>query len=186
MATWTGAVPAGFRFAPKAQRGGSLRALADPTGSLPWLTAPFAAFGERLGTVLLRIPEPVERDDVRLAALLGAWPSGLPLTVEPQHPSWFVDETLVALRGAGAVLCATELDADAEPPPLRVTGPFLYLRLRRTTYDAAELAAWADRLAPFLADGRDAYVFFRHDEAGLAPGRALALAALLEAELSAS
>ena len=31
---------------------------------------------------------------------------------------------------------------------------------------SAELAAWAARLEPFLAAGDDAFVFFRHDEAG--------------------
>ena len=44
----------------------------------------------------------------------------------------------------------------------------LYLRLRRTSYDEAELAAWAARVTPFLDAGRDAYVFFRHDETGRA------------------
>ena len=65
---------------------------------------------------------------------------------------------------------------DAPDPPLTVTGPFLYLRLRRTAYGTADLDAWAARLEPFLADGRDAFVFFRHDEHGATPAYALALA----------
>ncbi len=68
-------------------------------------------------------------------------------------------------------------DTDEAPdPPLTVTGPFVYLRLRRTLYGTADLDAWAARLEPFLADGRDAYVFFRHDERGATPGYAVALA----------
>jgi uncharacterized protein YecE (DUF72 family) len=66
----------------------------------------------------------------------------------------------------GTTLCVTERAEDAEPPAIRRTGPFLYLRLRRHDYDAGSLAAWADRLEPFLAAGDDAYVFFRHDEVG--------------------
>ena len=61
-----------------------------------------------------------------------------------------------AARGPpAAVLVVTETD-DAPDPPLTVTGPFLYLRLRRTLYGTADLDAWAARLEPFLADGRDA------------------------------
>jgi uncharacterized protein YecE (DUF72 family) len=175
---WLAATPASFRFAVKAQRGGSLRALLgpDPAGSVAWLTEPLGTFGERLGTVLFRVPAEVERTDDRLRALLAAWPAGLPLTVEFQHASWHVDETFALLRERGAVLCATELDADEEPPTVRVTGRFLYLRLRRAAYAPAELDAWAARVVPFLEAGLDAYVFFRHDETGLAPGWALALA----------
>jgi uncharacterized protein YecE (DUF72 family) len=104
--------------------------------------------------------------------------------VELQHPSWHVDETFGALRAAGAVLCATELD-DRPAPDLRVTGPFLYLRLRRGAYDREAIEAWAARLVPFLATGTDAYAFFRHDEVGLAPGHALALEAAVAARLAA-
>ena len=121
------------------------------------------------------MPNGVIRDDDRLRALLDAWPVGLPLTMEFQEPSWHVDETFAALRRVGAALCATELPGDPEPPTLRRTGPFLYLRLRREEYSAAELAAWAARLEPFLAAGDDAFVFFRHDEVGRGPEFALAL-----------
>ena len=95
-----------------------------------------------------------------------AWPRDLPLTVEFRDPSWAADEVVAALRDAGAVLCATEDEDDEEPPTLRRTGPFLYLRLRRHDYTADQLDAWRDRLEPFLAAGDDAFVFFRHDETG--------------------
>lgn len=151
----------------------------DPEPSLPWLTDPYRRFGERLGTVLFRVPEVVRRDDDRLAAFLAAWPRDLPLTVELDDPSWAADEPLALLRDANAVLCTTEDPDDPEPPTLRRTGPFLYLRLRRHDYALDELAAWAARLDPFLAAGDDAYVFFRHDETGRGPELALALAGLV-------
>jgi uncharacterized protein YecE (DUF72 family) len=164
---WLAATPETFRFAVKAQRGGSFRSLSgDPEGSVPWLTAPLRRFGGRLGTVLFRVPDGVRRDDERLAALLAAWPPDLPLTMELQDASWHVDEVFAALAGAGAALCTTELPEDEAPPTIRRTGPFLYLRLRRHDYSREGLAAWAARLEPFVADGLDAFVFFRHDEAG--------------------
>jgi uncharacterized protein YecE (DUF72 family) len=176
--SWLAATPAGFRFSVKAQRGGSSRAMQqDPVASIAWLTGPLRRFGERLGTVLFRVPDPMAIDAGRLAAILDTWPRDVPLTMEFQHPSWHVDEVFVALRAAGATLCVTELPEDETPPTIRRTGRFLYLRLRRHDYSAGEIDAWAARLEPFLDDGLDAYVFFRHDEHGRAPELATELAA---------
>ncbi len=146
---------------------------------MPWLTGPLRRFGERLGTVLFRVPEEIRRDDGRLAALVERWPREIPLAFEFQHASWHVDETFAVLASIGAVLCATDLDELAEPPTVRRTGSFLYLRLRRTTYDEAALAGWAARIEPFLAAGDDAFVFFRHDADGTSALRALRLAEML-------
>lgn len=168
IAVWLAATPPGFRFVVKAQKGGSFRAFgADPAGTLDWLLRPYRLFGERLGSVLFRVPGEVARDDARLAALLDAWPRDVPLTVELQHASWLDDEVLGRVAAAGAAWCTTDLDELEDPPRLFRTGPFLYARLRRTTpYSEADLVAWADRLAPFLEDGVDAFIFFRHDATG--------------------
>ncbi len=50
----------------------------------------------------------------------------------------------------------------------------------RTTYDDAELDAWARRLVPFLDDGMDAYVLFRHDVDGTSAIHAEEFAARVE------
>jgi len=179
---WRDAVPPTFRFVVKAQRGASVRALYgdDPAGSVQWLTEFLPGFGERLGAVLFRIGNEIPRNDERLAGLLAAWPAGTPLVIEAQHASWQVDETFTALRGAGAVLCTTDLDELDETPDIRRTGPFLYLRLRRTSYEDEELDAWARRLVPFLDDGMDAYILFRHDEDGTSGVRAEGFAARVD------
>jgi len=164
---WVSATPPSFRFVVKAQRGATVRVLyGSAAESVPWLTETLEGFGERLGAVLFRIDTKSARDDERLAGLLAAWPSSIPLVVEAQNPTWHVDETFASLRAAGAILCTTDLDDQEETPDIRRTGPFLYLRLRRTSYDDAALDAWAARIAPFLDDGMDAYVLFRHDEDG--------------------
>jgi uncharacterized protein YecE (DUF72 family) len=193
-----------LRFAVKAQRGSAVRALwGTPEESIAWLTEPLPAFGDRLGAVLFRVPAEIRRDgpwvgrdpavaDRRLAAFLAAWPASVPLVVELQDPSWHVDETFDALRAVGATLCTTELPPEGdegaagsgtdgvaangpEPPFVRRTGSFLYLRLRRHDYSGAELDAWAARIGPFLASGDDVYVFFRHDAVGRAGELALEL-----------
>ncbi len=167
VTTWLAATPTDFRFSVKAQRGGSWRAMnGSPDPGLPWLTDPYRRFGNRLGTVLFRVPDNVKRDDDRLRAMLAAWPRDLALTVEFGDPSWASDETVASLLDAGAVLCATEGPDDESPPMLRRTGPFLYVRLRRHDYTPEELVAWHGRLEPFLAAGDDVYAFFRHDETG--------------------
>ena len=178
---WAAAVPADFRFIVKGQRGGSIRALYnDPTESVPWLTEHVARLGGRLGAMLFRVPSEVARNDERLAGVLGAWPTGVPLVVEAQNATWHVDETFAALRAAGAVLCTTDLDEQGVAPDIRRTGPFLYLRLRRASYDDKALNAWARRLVPFLDDGMDAYVMFRHDDDGTSALHAEAFAARVD------
>jgi uncharacterized protein YecE (DUF72 family) len=203
IAGWVRATAPDFRFATVAQRGSVVRALwGSPKESIAWLTEPLGHFGDRLGAVLFRVPTEVRRDgpwvqgdttvaDARLAAFLAAWPRSIPLVVELQDPSWHVDETFAALRAAGAVLCTTDLPPegdegaagaaiDQEPPTIRRTGTFLYLRLRRHDYDAAALDAWAARIEPFLAAGDDVFAFFRHDPVGRAPELALELAKRFE------
>jgi uncharacterized protein YecE (DUF72 family) len=178
VTAWLAATPEGFRFSVKAQRGGSWRGFSDPEPGMPWLTTPYRAFGGRLGTVLYRLPDQVKRDDGRLAGLLAAWPRDLPLTMEFHDPSWHVDETFASLADAGAALCTTEMPEDETPPTIRRTGAFLYIRLRRHDYSGGELAAWVDRLEPFVADGLEAFVFFRHDDVGRGAELALDLRTL--------
>ena len=179
--TWVRSTPDDFRFAIKAQRGGSMRALLqDPAGSIPWLTEELPRFGARLGTVLFRVPDSVKIDVDRLGGLLAVWPRSIPLTMEFQDPSWHVDEVFGELSRAGAAVCATELPDDPEPPVLRLTGRFLYLRLRRHDYTEREIDAWAARIEPFLAGGNDAFVFFRHDETGRATELATALSVTVD------
>jgi uncharacterized protein YecE (DUF72 family) len=182
---WLARTPDSFRFAVKAQRGGAVRALLgdDQAESVGWLSRPLDGFGARLGSVLHRVPGEIARTEERhdrLARLLELWPDRFPLTLEFQHGTWHVDETFALLKAHGAVLCTTDLDDMDEPPFIRVTGPFLYLRLRRTSYSDDDLDAWAARISPFLDAGLDAYAFFRHDETGISPGRAIELAARVQ------
>jgi uncharacterized protein YecE (DUF72 family) len=150
---------------------------------MQWLTGPYRLFGERLGAVLYRVPQNVQRNDEKLAALLEAWPADLPLVAEFQHPSWQADEVLDLLRAHGTTLCATDLDERATPD-VRLTGRFIYLRLRRADYADADLEAWASRLLAFLESGTDCYVFLRHDERGASALRALRLRELLGGALA--
>jgi uncharacterized protein YecE (DUF72 family) len=181
---WREAVPGDFRFAVKAQRGASLRILRGDPGAVDWLTADLDELGASLGCVLFRVPADVVRDDAALRSVLERWPPSIPLAMELQSQSWHVDETFAALRAAGAVLCATDTDG-APPPDLRVTGPFLYARLRRMADEPSAMAAWAERFVPFLEAGLDVYAFLRHDADGSSGLSAASLAATVDERLAA-
>ena len=181
VAAWLAATPPDVRFAVKAQRGGSMRAFGTAAAeTVEWLTAPYRAFGDRLGCVLYRVPANIRRDDNRLRLLLDAWPADMPLTVEMQDPSWRADDVHEILRSHGAALCATDLD-EGDTPDLLRTADHVYARLRRTFYSDDDLKAWAGRFAAFMDDGVDCYVFFRHDERGESALRAVRLLQLLGA-----
>ncbi len=137
----------------------------DPAASIRWLTDALEGFGERLGCVLLSLRGTFERDDEALERVLSAWPTEVPLALELLHPSWHDGEVRERARSHGVTLVATDLEGRHEPE-LHDGGVLTYLRLRREAYDVADLDRWLARLAPFMAHGRDAFVFFRHDEDG--------------------
>lgn len=115
---WGGAVPDGFRFAPKL-------ALARPERVGAYLGRA-RRLGRSLGPV--RVVVQSARDDGVLAAVLEA-AGGLELAFDFRHDSWAGTEGIVAVN-----------DFDAEP--------FRYIRLREPPYSDADLEALAARLRP--------------------------------------
>lgn len=176
VAGWLAATPPGFRFAAKAHQSITHRARLRSTEQVAWLAEGMRRLGERLGCVLVQTPASFARDDARLADFLAAWPPDLPVAFELRHASWLDDAVLARLTEHGAALCAAENEGDPEPPRLFATAPHLYLRLRRDAYSDADLDAWFERVVPFLDDGRDVYLFFKHDGPGVAPALALRFA----------
>jgi len=48
--------------------------------------------------------------------------------------------------------------------PEVITADFVYYRLRKPDYTASDVNAMAARAQDLLADGRDLYVMFKHEE----------------------
>jgi uncharacterized protein YecE (DUF72 family) len=163
---WAEATPDGFRFAVKATRG---IAHGGRLEQLPTFGERVRALGDRLGPVRVKLHDDRPRDDGFLKFLLGSADPELRLALEAAHRSWDGVEPLLAEAGAVRV---GALDPDV---------PFCYLRLREPPYDEAALAAWAGRIAPVLAAGKEVYCYFKHEDEPAAPRYAERLAKLVAA-----
>jgi uncharacterized protein YecE (DUF72 family) len=66
-------------------------------------------------------------------------------------------------------LCAAETDEKAAPETVS-TASWGYMRLRRSEYDDGELTSWARTIGS--QDWEEAFVFFKHEDAGAGPALA--------------
>jgi uncharacterized protein YecE (DUF72 family) len=151
---WAEETPADFRFAVKMPHPNRLAAFTERVQAL----------GERLGPVRIMVQQ--ARDDAFLARLLTALDPALEWAFDFRHESWAGAET-----GPAAVVDA--LDGEAS---------FRYVRLRDPPYSEKQLREWAERFAPLLAEGKQLYVYFKHEDEPLAPRYAVRLIELLSAE----
>lgn len=167
LQTWAGEVPADFRFVLKAsQRITHQHRLLDADEDVGYLLDVAGTLGQRLGAILFQLPPNLKKDAARLDAFLALLPAPRRAAFEFRHPSWFDDEVFALLRAHRAALCIAEAEGDLEVPCV-ATADWGYLRLRRPDYGEAELRAWVARLRQ--QDWQDAFVFFKHEEAGRGP-----------------
>ncbi len=176
LVQWGERVPDGFRFALKASRRIThmqrLRNVDDP---LSYVVNNAALLGAKLGAMLFQLPPNVKRGMERLTAFLDLLPEGWPAAFEFRHESWFDEDVYEALRSRGAALCVADTD-DGETPFV-VTGKTGYVRLRREAYDDDALREWANRITS--QPWEQAFVFFKHEDAGAGPALARRVEELL-------
>jgi uncharacterized protein YecE (DUF72 family) len=170
LETWAAEVPADFRFVLKAsQRITHMQRLKDAGDSVAYLLKVSGALKERLGPLLFQLPPFLKKDAPRLSEFLGLLPAGCRAAFEFRHQSWFDEEVLGLLRAHQAVLCIAEAENDLEIPFVSTAG-WGYLRLRRPDYGDPELKEWGARVRQQA--WQDAFVFFKHEEAGKGPAMA--------------
>jgi len=166
LASWADQVSPQFRFVLKAsQRITHHKRLKEAGSEVAYFFQTAATLGERLGPALFQLPPNLKKDLPRLEAFLAVLPEGARAAFEFRHASWFEDDVFEALRARGAALCIAE-DEDLATP-LVATSRWGYLRLRRQDYDDAAVAAWAEKVRAQAWD--EAYVFFKHEDAGSGP-----------------
>ena len=165
---WIDQTPEHFIFAVKVHRQVThLRRLKpealEPLGVMLERLAPLAT-AKRLGPILLQLPPNLKRDDSRLKTFLAALPRTVRWAMEFRHPSWSDPEIEALLRNHSIAWVAA--DTDGVPAERRETAPFRYVRLRRSEYSAEALAEWAQWLMQAVRDGREAFVFLKHEDEG--------------------
>jgi uncharacterized protein YecE (DUF72 family) len=122
---------------------------------------PLAAAG-KLGPVLFQLPPNLKVDNILLKDFLATLPRTVPAAFEFRHASWFADETWEALRSCNAALCVAETETITTPDV--ATAPFVYYRFRKPTYTGEERTSMIERVRQHLAQGRDVFAYFKHEE----------------------
>ena len=176
---WAAKTPAAFRFVLKASRRIThQQRLKDCAESVAYLFAAAATLGDKLGPVLFQLPPFIKKDVALLTDFLAVLPPDRQVTMEFRNQSWFDDDVYAALRSHGAALCLADTDDEAKTAPVVATAGWGYLRLRRDDYDDDALHHWADTIR--AQAWTEAYVFFKHEDAGMGPklaGRLLEIVA---------
>ena len=178
IAGWDAETPAGFCFALKAPRRITHDArLKDVDEPLRYFLDTASQLGPKLGPVLFQLPPNFKKDLERLSDLLARIPPGRRSSFEFRHVSWFSDDVYERLRAKNAALCVA--DTEKGTTPLVATADFGYFRLRDEGYAAKDLEEWGRTINTLGKGWRDAFVYFKHEEAGAGPAFAQQLGALL-------
>ena len=169
IANWAEQVPDTFRFSIKASRRIThFKRLKETDEVLEYMLSAVGVLGDRLGVVLFQLPPNFKKDMDRLGPFLEMIPEDVRAAFEFRNASWFDDEVHEALRAHGAALVVA--DTNEEDAAIVSTAPFGYLRLRKDTYTDRNIAAWAKKVTEQEWD--NAFVFFKHEDAGGGPNMA--------------
>jgi uncharacterized protein YecE (DUF72 family) len=116
----------------------------------------------RLGPVLFQLPPALKCDQALLADFLVTLPRDIRCAFEFRHASWLAPPVYQLLEKHGAALCLAESEKLVIPEV--VTANFVYSRLRMPEYSAEDRKEIAARAEQLVGQGRDVYVFFKHEE----------------------
>src|SRR5579884_1650849 len=164
LENWVRETPDGFLFCPKAHMRITHIDRLQPsefTGVFFRAIDPLRT-AKRLGPILFQLPPQFRCDSGRLEAFLAELPAGMRYAFEFRHDSWLDEAVYAALMKYGVALCLAE--SEKLVIPRVITADFVYSRLRKGEYSEEERGEIAGRVRGVLNDGRDMYVFFKHEE----------------------
>ncbi len=174
VASWASQTPDGFRFVLKASRKIThFGRLKNVEGELEYFLRVSTVLGPKRGPSLFQLPPTMQKDAARLRDFVALLPRAWPAAFEFRHASWFDDETYGILHARNAALCVADKGTDEDATPLVATADWGYVRLRAETYGEADLARWSAALRG--QPWQEAYVFFKHEDAGVGAQLALRL-----------
>ena len=162
LLSWAEQVPGDFVFALKApQVITHLKRLRNVSEETEYLFRTLPVLNSRLGPVLFQFPKSFRADRSALENFLGLIPGDRTCAFEFRSPSWFNDEILNLLREREFSLCIADTDENPSPQVIN-TGPWGYLRLRRSDYTDGDLSQWLERI--LSQRWERAFVFFKHED----------------------
>jgi len=167
---WLAAAPPHFRFSFKApQRITHFKRLRECSADVAQFAAALEPVRQagKLGLLLFQLPPNFKADADLLTAFFDLpalqGPDPLRVTFEFRHNSWFSEEIYTVLREHEAALCIAESE-DLLTPEVHTAAGFTCFRLRRSSgYSAVELDSFARRFTA-LAEQRDVFVYFKHED----------------------
>ncbi len=136
---------------------------------------------KRLGPVLFQVPPNLACNLSLLEEFLLDVPQDIRCAFEFRHKSWFDESVYDVLAKRRIALCLAESDKLVVPE--RITADFVYFRLRKSEYLPEERAEIARKTQALLDEGKDVYVFFKHEET---PAGALYAEELLNGQKNAA
>jgi uncharacterized protein YecE (DUF72 family) len=168
LVAWREATPESFIFALKAhQRITHWMRLAGADEAVSAFLDRMRALGPRLGPILFQCPPTLTFDRSLIESFLAYLPPTFRYAFEFRHPSWSQAKEILASQGAA--WCVAETDEKPFDQDRLEPGPFVYLRLRKTTYSDDELRAWSRRLQDPLERESDVFCYLKHEEKGAGP-----------------
>src|SRR5438132_10112918 len=167
LSNWSTQVPDDFAFVLKVPRRitheKKLKNVAD---DVAYLVKTAAALGKKRGPLLFQLPPFFRKDLAVLRDFLGLLPRDGQAALEFRHQSWFDDEVYAVLREHNAALCVADADSELSVPFV-ATAAWGYLRLRREDYSDKDIRSWVKRVQD--QPWKEAFVFFKHEDAGKGP-----------------
>ena len=165
LESWVAATPPEFVFALKGHMRIThimrLKDAAEATSIFLRSIDPLRA-ARRLGPILFQLPPQMRCDVDLLRAFVENLPADLRYAFEFRHASWLVDGVYSLLRERNISLCVAESEK-LEVPEV-ITADFVYYRLRKPQYTAEDVQAIAARARELVAQGKDLFLMFKHED----------------------
>src|SRR5665213_183151 len=115
-----------------------------------------------LGPVLFQLGPAFKCDLSLLGSYLDLLPRDMRFAFEFRHASWLADPVYELLGKHNVALCLAE--SEKLEVPKVFTADFGYFRLRRGDYSEEARLEVAGQARRLLTEGRDAYVYFKHED----------------------
>jgi uncharacterized protein YecE (DUF72 family) len=164
LENWVAETPASFRFVLKGHQRITHfgRLVVSEFSHLFFKVIDPLRVQKRLGPILFQLPPNLAADSDILKRFLDAAPDDLRLAFEFRNKSWFAEPVYRILSDRRAALCLAESEKLTTPPV--ITSDFVYFRLRKPDYTPDERREISVKAAELRRDGKDVFLFFKHEE----------------------